>query len=179
MQSKLFGIAKRILEVSDKEHNSENSASITEFENNSFVLVAQRTSPDTRLHTLWRGPMRVLDHKQGQYTLLDLTTNKEKQYHSTQMKKFLFNPLRTNPTDVSRKDYLEFFIETVLAHTGDSKRLSSLQFKIKWLGYDETYNSWEPWSNLREMEILHKYLILNNMRSLIPYKFRDNYPPPN
>jgi hypothetical protein len=49
--------------------------------------------------------MKEIDHKQGEYTLLDLTTNKEKRYHSTQMKPFLFNPLRTNPTEVSRKDY--------------------------------------------------------------------------
>jgi hypothetical protein len=84
--------------------------------------------------------MKEIDHKQGEYTLLDLTTNKEKRYHSTQMKPFLFNPLRTNPTDVSRKDYLEFFIETVLQLTSDIKRLSTLQ----WLGYDETFNSWEP-----------------------------------
>jgi hypothetical protein len=58
--------------------------------------------------------MKVIDHKHGEYTLLDLTTNKEKQYHSTQMKQFLFNPLQTNPTDVSRKDYLEFFTKTIL-----------------------------------------------------------------
>ena len=100
MQSKLISISKRILEDSDKEHNSQNSASITEFPNNSFVLVAQRTTPETRLHTLWRGPMKVLQNKNGEYTLLDLTTNKEKLYHSTQMKKFLFDPIRTNPTDV-------------------------------------------------------------------------------
>jgi hypothetical protein len=88
MQSKLISISKNVLEDSDREHNSVNSASITEFPNNSFVLVTQRTSPDTRLHTLWRGPMKVIDHKQGEYTLLDLTTNKEKRYHSTQMKPF-------------------------------------------------------------------------------------------
>jgi hypothetical protein len=40
---------------------------------------------------------------------------------------------------LSRKDYLEFFSETILQHTGDVKRLSTLQFKVKWLGYDETY----------------------------------------
>jgi hypothetical protein len=175
MQSKLIDISKRILEDSDKEHNSQNSASVTEFPNNSFVLVAQRTFPETRLHTLWRGPMKVIDQQKGEYTLLDLTTNKEKQYHSTQIKKFLFDPMRTNPSDVSRKDYLEFFIESILQHRGDPKRLSTIEFKIKWLGYDETYNSWEPWANVRELGILHEYLIVNNMRKIIPKKFKENY----
>ena len=178
MQTHLTQISKKILEDSDKEHNSTNSSSITEFQKNSYVLVQQRTSPDTRLHTLWRGPLKVIDYKQGQYTLLDLTTNKEREYHSTQMKQFLFDPLRTTPADVSRKDYLEFFIESILSHSGNPKRISTLQFKIKWLGYDETYNSWEPWSSLREMEVLHLYLIEHNMSNIIPRKFKINYPPP-
>jgi hypothetical protein len=67
MQSKLVSISKKVLEDSDREHNSVKSASITEFPDNSFVLVTQRTSADTRLHTLWRGPMKVIDHKQGEY----------------------------------------------------------------------------------------------------------------
>ena len=97
-------------------------------------MVAQRSAPDTRLHTLWHGPIKVINHKHGDYTLLDLTTNKEKQYHSTKIKQFLLNPLRTNPTDVAKKYYLEFFIEEILQ--GDITKLSTLQFKIKWLGYD-------------------------------------------
>ena len=149
MQNKLFNISKKILEDSDKEHNAQNTASVKEFPINSFVLVAQRSAPDTRVHTLWRGPMRVIDNKHGEYTLLDLTTNKEKQYHSTKMKQFQFNLLRTKPTDVARKDYLEFFIEKILQRTGDITKLSTLKFKIKWLGYDEAYNSSEPWANLR------------------------------
>jgi hypothetical protein len=138
MQSKLISITNKVLGDSDREHNSVNSASITEFPNNCFVLVIQRTSPDTRLHTLWRGPMKVIDHKQGEYTLLDLTTNKEKRYYSTQMKPFLFNPLRTNPTDVSR---LEFFIETILQHTGDIKRLSTNPPVISYCKQNETNNT--------------------------------------
>jgi hypothetical protein len=66
--------------------------------------------------------MNVIDYEGG-HNLLDLTTNEEKRYHSTQMRNSLFDPLGTNPTDVYRKDYLEFFIETSLQHTDDSKRL--------------------------------------------------------
>jgi Chromo (CHRromatin Organisation MOdifier) domain len=119
--------------------------------------------------------MRVLHSTRGEYTLLDLTTNKEKKHSSTQMKQFKFDPLRTDPIDVARKDYLEFFIETILAHRVDPKKLSTLELKVKWLKYNESHNSWEPWSNLREMEILHLYLIQINLRQLIPQKFQQNY----
>jgi hypothetical protein len=74
MQSKLISISKKVLEDSDKEHKSINSASTTEFPNDSYLLVTQRTSPDTRLHTLRRGPMKVLDSKQGEYLVLQQTT---------------------------------------------------------------------------------------------------------
>ena len=67
------------------------------------------------------------------------------------------------------------FIESILQHKGDHKKLSTLEFKIKWLGYDETYNSWEPWSNLREMEILHQYLIAHNIKQIVPNQFKENY----
>jgi hypothetical protein len=146
----------------DTEHNSTNSSEATVFLTDSFVLVQQRSAPETQLHTLWRGPMRVLISTKGEYTLLDLTTNKEKKYHITQMKQFHFDPMRTDPSDVARKDYLEFFIETILIHRGNTKRLSTLEFKVKWLSYNESHNSWEPWANLQEMEILHLYLIQKN-----------------
>jgi hypothetical protein len=39
----------------------------------------------------------------GQYTLLDLTNLKEKEYHSTQLKEFIFNPSRVSTLDVVEK----------------------------------------------------------------------------
>jgi Chromo (CHRromatin Organisation MOdifier) domain len=61
---------------------------------------------------------------------------------------FIFNPSRESPLDVARKDYLEFFIEKILHHTGNITRLSTLNFKVKWQGYDDSYDSYEPWKNL-------------------------------
>jgi hypothetical protein len=119
--------------------------------------------------------MRVINSQRGTYRLLDLTTNKEKDYHVTQIKQFLFDPRRTDPLDVARKDYLEFFVEAVLSHTGQIDKVSTMRFHVKWLGYDESHNTWEPWANLRDMEILHIYLIEKNLRRLIPLKFQDNY----
>jgi hypothetical protein len=174
-QNTLFNLAQKILCETDGVHNSQNTNTVTEFMPNSYVLVAQRSAPETRLHTVWRGPMRVINSQRGTYRLLDLTTNKEKDYHVTQIKQFLFDPRRTDPLDVARKDYLEFFVEAVLSHTGQIDKVSTMRFNVKWLGYDESHNTWEPWANLRDMEILHIYLIEKNLRRLIPLKFQDNY----
>jgi hypothetical protein len=47
------------------------------------------------------------------------------------MKQFIFDTLLTGPIDVARIDYLELFVETILAHRGDPKKLSTLKFKVK------------------------------------------------
>ena len=103
--------------------------------------------------------MRVLGCTQGEYTLLDLTTN--------EMKQFLFNPMRTDPVDGVREDYLEFFIETILAHQGDPKRLSTTKFRVKWLTYNESHNQWERWKYS-----IDRYLIQKNLRQIIPKNFK-------
>ncbi len=42
---------------------------------------------------------------------------------------------------------MEFFVEKILAHRGDVGRLKTLAFHVKWRGFDESFNSWEPWKN--------------------------------
>jgi hypothetical protein len=69
---------------------------------------------------------------------------------------------------VARRDYSEYFISNVLAHKGDIKKVSTLTFLIEWHGYDELYNLWEPWNNLREVSQLHEYLIRKGLKA----KFR-------
>ena len=88
------------------------------------------------------------------------------------MKPFHFDPLLTDPIDIARKDYLEFFVEKILHMRGDTKRYSSLEFLIKWVGYDDSHNSYEPWKNLRDVVVLHEYLKTNNLGKLIPKKFK-------
>jgi Chromo (CHRromatin Organisation MOdifier) domain len=119
--------------------------------------------------------MKVIKSINGQYTLLDLTNLKEKEYHSIQLKEFIFNPSRVSPLDVAREDYLEFFIEKILHHTGNTTRLSTSNFKVKWQGYDDSYNSYEPCKNLRNTEQLHLYLIAQNLKHLIPKQHQGSY----
>ena len=127
------------------------------------------------MHTLWRGPLRVISHDLAEYTLLDLITDKQIVYHMTQLKPFNFDPLVTNPTDIARRDYLEFFIEDILDMKGNISQYGSLQFKVKWLNYPHENNTWEPWKNLRKAEKLHQFLILKNLQHLIPREFRLDY----
>jgi hypothetical protein len=119
-------------------------------------------------------PLRVIRSSGSKFTLEHLITNKEKDYRITDIKPFHFDPLNTNPVDVARKDYLEFFIKAILKHTSTKRsKKSQLKFYIKWLGYDDEHNSWEPYSNLRDMTVCHDYLRSHGMSNHIPPKFKD------
>ena len=72
------------------------------------------------------------------------------------------------PADTARRDYMEFVVEKVLNHSGDTKKPTIMSFQVKWLNYDDTHNSWEPWKNLRLCEALHEYLRDNKMKHFVP-----------
>ena len=175
IQSDLTRITKDLLIRSDAEHNASIADVLTEFAVGTFVLALPRSAPATRLHTPWTGPYQVISSQKGQYKLLDLITNKSKMYHVTQLKPFFYDKEKVDPVDIARRDHLEYFIERILAFEGDIKRVSTLRFHVKWLGYDDSHNSWERWKNLMNTEHLHTYLISVNLRHLIPRKFLLNY----
>lgn len=175
MQDELIRITAQLLRESDELHIANQSPNVTQHAIGSFVLVHQRTSAPTRMHTLWKGPMRVVSNVLDEYTLLDLIQNKEKKYHLSQIKPFNFDPAKVDPTDIARRDYLEFFIEDILDMTGNIRTLSTLKFKVKWLNYPQANNSWEPWRNVRKAQKVHEFLIQKNLKNLIPREFIANY----
>ena len=115
--------------------------------------------------------MKVISGVKYRYTLLDLITGKEKDFHSSDMKPFVFDSAVTDPLDVARRDHMEFFIEKILDHRGDIKKRTELEFLVKWLGYSESADSWEPYANLRDSDQLHIYLRSKKLSKLIPSKF--------
>ena len=87
------------------------------------------------------------------------------------MKPFLYDPAITNPLDVARRDDMEYFVEDILDHRGPQQR-SKIEFLVKWLNYPSDKNTWEPYSNLRDVDKLHDYLRQNNLTKLINKQHR-------
>jgi Chromo (CHRromatin Organisation MOdifier) domain len=131
----------------------------------SFILFFSRP----RTKGVWFGPMKVISNLLSEYVLLDLVTKKEKNIHVKRIKQFHFSPT-ADPLDIARRDYLEFFVEEILAHRGNVKKVSTLQFFVKWQGYPDSSNSWESWANLRLVTPLHEYLRSHQLSRLIPPK---------
>ena len=140
---------------------------------NSYALIPYRTGlPPTRLHTNWKGPMRVIKELNSRYTLLDLITGKEKDYHVSDMKPFVLDSAIVDPLDIARRDQIEFSSEIISDHRGKLSHRKSLQFFVSWMGYDQSYDSWEPYANLHDSTHLHSYLREKNLTQLIRTKFR-------
>ena len=117
--------------------------------------------------------MRVISGSNSRFTLYDLISHVEKECHVSDMKPFIFDPLRVEPLDVARYDYMEFYIENILEHRGDLQHKISLELLVKWLGYVDEHNSWTSYANLRDTKKLHEYLTSNNLQHLIPRKITD------
>ena len=65
-----------------------------------------------------------------------------------------------------------FVVNSILEHGGNRKQLGSLFFKTRWLGYDETFDLWLPWHELRDNTQLHKYLRENGLEGIVPKEHR-------
>ena len=96
IQDEIMSKARMILTRDDALHMALHAKDIpTQYIPGSFVLVKYRggtkpPKPPTRLHTFWKGPLRVISNDRSVYTLLDLITNKEKPYHVTDLKQYDF-----------------------------------------------------------------------------------------
>ena len=99
--------------------------------------------------------MRVIKGLNSGYTLLDLITGKEKDYHVPDMKPFVFDSALVDPLDVARRDQMEFFIEKISDHRGKLSHRKSLQFFVSWLEHDKSCDSWKPFANLCDSDHLH------------------------
>ena len=73
-----------------------------DYPKDSYVFVYYRDgSPPSRLHTHWRGPLKVVGGDNSRYTLYNLVTQKTTVYHVSAMKPSLYDPSITNPLDVA------------------------------------------------------------------------------
>ena len=75
------------------------------------------------------------------------------------------------------RDKEEYTVEKILNHEGKPELKSSMKFLVKWKGYDDKHNTWEPWKSVRLVDKLHEYLIENGMRKIIPKECLEEQTP--
>ena len=139
----------------------------TVFDDGSYVLAEHRHNslrrgPASKLLPFLKGPMLVKHHnpKTSIYALQDLVTAKVLDYHVSRLRPFLYDERTCTPLQVALTDTLdEFVVERVIRMKGDSRKSrKDLKFRVRWAGYGEADDTWEPWEHCRDSEAVQQFL---------------------
>jgi len=180
-QAAIIAIAQETQRVINSEHINRKQRqavpAITEFPIGSYVKVKNHETTlkivrPTKVDAIFKGPYRVINNVGSRYTLQNLVNMKEEVYLATNLQPFLFDPNIVDPRVVARDSVNEFDIHSIVDIRGPRHRYkwkkSSVEFKVHWTGYDESYDTWEPYSGLKDTEQLHAYLRLHKFTYLLP-----------
>lgn len=188
-QRQLLQIAEQQQRKVDAENLASRTAKsepVTEFELGSYVLLLYKDQhtrgkgrPPNKLMTLKRGPFRVISSEGNHYKVQSLAHDNIEEVHVTEMQPFRFDANHTDPFEVSLGDEQEFIVERIVRHEkrrhqSEKVKREQLFILVKWEGYDESANSWEPISGLYHLPMVRDYLRANKLASYIPASFRDD-----
>jgi hypothetical protein len=125
---------------SDQHKVVENDADVTDHPINSYVLYTPPMGRGNKLLPRHTGPYQVRGRKQSIYFIEDLVLGKQIKTHVHNLRPFLFSPGQVNPIDVAQQNEQEFMVRDIIAHRGDHHRRSSMEFLVRWTGYDASSN---------------------------------------
>ena len=145
---------------------------ITEYPVHSYVLFTPPVGRGDKLLPRHRGPYQVMEKVDSIYTIEDLVSGKRIVTHVHNLRPFIYDPDRTSPLSVAQQNEQEFVVEAILGHRGSRNRCSTLAFKVRWAGFGDEHDSWEPYKGLMHVGKLHDYLRANHMKALIPKEHR-------
>jgi hypothetical protein len=174
-QETILKVAREKQEAKDAFHMQEAEAnSYSEYPINSYVLYSPPVGKKrNKVRMTHDGPFQVINKIGDIYTIENLVTGKPFDCHITSLRPFIFDPLRVNPKEVAVQNNQKFYIEKILAHRGNPKKRTTMEFQVRWLGYSSDHDSWEPYSNLRDTDQLIDYLKTHRLKSLIQHKHKQ------
>jgi hypothetical protein len=134
----------------------------TSFAVGSLVLMTYPDRPPTKLHSRFFGPYTVIAVDGNDYTIKHLLSNKELQVHLERLKLYVQDPAIPNK-EVSTFDDLTWQVESIVAHRGSPRSKSKMLFKVRWSGFDESNDTWESYSNVKQLEPFQLYKEQHNL----------------
>jgi hypothetical protein len=94
------------------------------------------------------------------YICQDIISQRQLQISKDRIKRFKI-PSNITQSDIhalAAADHDQYVVDEIVDMKGDPKKKKSLQFLVKWKGYDNDDNTWEPYSNVRDLIALQNYL---------------------
>jgi hypothetical protein len=185
-QHVIVEMAYRIQNKKDMAHLAQQNPFVTQFAVGSYVLanyhstdgVVRHKGPPNKFLPYLRGPFKVIAFEGDTYTIRSLVTKKDERIHVKELRQFIHDDDEQELYRTALRDHQDYFvIEAILAHRGDVRYRTSLEFLVRWKGYDATEDLWLPYSELRDSGALHQYLLAQparGMQKLVPAKFYVN-----
>ena len=151
---------KHLARTKDSEVYKKQSSPPVPFPVGSLVLIAYPTDFRPKLANQMRGPFRVISSVQSVYQVQSFTDpDKIISIHSARLREFYSNlEYHLSPTEVAATDNQEFVIDYIIEHDGETNDLTSLLFKVRWLGYDDTEDTWNSYKSVKSTSALDNYI---------------------
>ena len=59
---------------------------------------------------------------------------------------------------MAASDKEHYIVDSIVDHTSNKKHKSTLFFRVHWAGYEDSEDTWLPWSKVNELAALDIYL---------------------
>jgi len=133
------------------------------FKGGEYVLVSHpATHIGGSLQPIWFGPRRVIRQVRNTVTLSNLINREEVDYDISRLKIFdnSRNLSEQQLIDLAVRDQNQWVVESIVGHRrirGKTGK-SAFTFRVRWLGFDDMEDTWEPYLNIRYNDAFLKYL---------------------
>jgi hypothetical protein len=126
----------------------------------SYVTVTYPNRPPSKLHSKLRGPFIVKSITNDAYFCEDLPTGKILTFYADRLRQYVYSDQHAlQPLEVATRDRGEFIIDRIIDHSGTQGRKYSMDFLVRWLGFDEAEDLWLRYSDVNQTSALQEYLI--------------------
>ena len=114
--------------------------------------------------------------KLGNYKLQELYSLETREYHVAHIRPFIHDERCIDPLKVAVADSLDEFVivERFIDMRGDVSKRSTLEFKIRWAGYDATDDTWKSWKDCRAAIAVQKFLV-SHPDKMLKYYTTETY----
>jgi hypothetical protein len=123
----------------------------------------------------WRGPYQITSiiqkpisetNTKPQYTIRNLTNDKEYVVDVTHLRPFYFDPDYVTPLNIAAKDTAEEVVEKIVNH--DFSDYNDKRWLVRWAGNGQPEETWERYDNLKDVEAFQQYCAAHHLDPFPP-----------